>query len=93
MREWEKEWGKPDFLNIPFTKIDFPLPHKSLTSQNPVDWQKRPLSDVFKIVKKEYKLGKGKNNQFSFYFWTALLKGSLQGARWFLDTVKGKNND
>ena len=90
LEDMKKEWGDPDFLNIPFTAVEGVLPLKSLLTEELTDWQGRTLTETAKIVMKEYEIPKGKNSRFSLYFWQAILRGSVQGARWFLDSIKEK---
>ncbi|MBN2625418.1 MAG: ATP-grasp domain-containing protein [Spirochaetales bacterium] len=88
--EWEEKFGPTDFSSIPFDAIEAVMPVKSVFPEDLTDWQGRSLTDVYKTLAKEYNLGKGKDSQFSYYFWKALVRGSEQGVRWFLDSIKEK---
>lgn len=90
LEEMEKEWGRPDFTRIPFSEWEAPVPQKSITGEDPLDWMGRKMSDVMKKIRDEYGLAKGKSSLFSLYFWTAMRRGSIQGVRWFLDRIKDK---
>jgi biotin carboxylase len=88
LKDMTLSFGKPDFTHIPFTEWEGVLPLKQIINTDATDWQGRKGMDIFKALTKEYGLAKGEESLFSLYFWTALLKGSEQGARWFLDTIK-----
>ena len=82
------KWGRPDFRDLPFDGVEGVLPLKALISEELTDWQGRKIADVAKSVIKEYGLAKGEESLFSLYFWQAVLRGSIQGACWFLDSIR-----
>ncbi|MDC7221355.1 MAG: ATP-grasp domain-containing protein [Spirochaetales bacterium] len=85
-----EQYGPADFANLPFDEWEAVQVPKDIISPDAADWQGRKVSEVFKTVTGEFKLEKGEASLFSYYFWTALLRGSLQGATWFLESIKEK---
>ncbi|MDC7225085.1 MAG: ATP-grasp domain-containing protein [Spirochaetales bacterium] len=90
LKEMILSFGKPDFTKIPFDGKESVQPPREILDPDTVDWQGRKLSDIYKTIIKDYSLEKGGESLFSLYFWTALLRGSEQGVRWFLDSMEVK---